>query len=319
MPPQFSLLKLLPGFLRLVRWQNLVFIAITQFLFVYCIVHPVFESVGIPPNIKSYYFILLVSSSVTIAAAGYIINDYFDLNIDLINKPDKLVVEKIISRRWVIVWHLMLSSIGVLVALYIDFTSPVKFLTLANLSCVGLLFLYSISLKKKLLAGNILISLLTAWVILVITYAETSNLLRSIETAPSIAKVTRISFLYAGFAFIISLIREVVKDMEDIEGDRKYGCYTMPIAWGINTSKVFISVWLVVLIAALVIVQFYVLQFRWWWSAGYCILFIIVPLLYIFKKLFSANTSKDYHSLSTLIKLTMFTGILSMIFFRIYL
>lgn len=285
----------------------------------YCIVHPVFATVGVTANIKGLNFILLMLSSVTIAAAGYIINDYFDLNIDLINKPDKLVVDKIISRRWVIMWHLLLSSIGVALAIYLDFTSPVKFLTLANLACVGFLFLYSISLKKKLLTGNILISLLTAWVILVITYAETSNLLRSINIAPSTTKVTRISFLYAGFAFIISLIREVVKDMEDIEGDRKYNCYTMPIAWGINTSKVFVSVWLVVLIAALGIVQVYVLQFKWWWSAGYCILFIIFPLLYIFKNLLKANTSRDYHKLSSLIKLTMFTGILSMIFFRIYL
>lgn len=296
-----------------------MFIAITQLLFVYCIVHPVFAGVGVSPNIRGEYFLLLVLSSVTIAAAGYIINDYFDLNIDLINKPDKLVVEKVISRRWVIVWHLVLSFIGVAVALFIDFTTTVKFLTLANLGCVALLFLYSISLKKKLLSGNILISLLTAWVILVVTYCETSNLLRTIGFAPSTTKVTRISFLYAGFAFIISLIREVVKDMEDIEGDRKYGCNTMPIAWGINTSKVFVSVWLVVLIAALVIVQFYVLQFKWWWSAAYCILFIIAPLIYIFKKLFTAHTSNDYHSLSSLIKLTMFTGILSMIFFRIYL
>lgn len=296
-----------------------MFIAITQLLFVYCIVHPVFAGVGVSPNIRAEYFLLLVLSSVTIAAAGYIINDYFDLNIDLINKPDKLVVEKVISRRWVIVWHLVLSFIGVAVALFIDFTTTVKFLTLANLGCVALLFLYSISLKKKLLSGNILISLLTAWVILVVTYCETSNLLRTIGFAPSTTKVTRISFLYAGFAFIISLIREVVKDMEDIEGDRKYGCNTMPIAWGINTSKVFVSVWLVVLIAALVIVQFYVLQFKWWWSAAYCILFIIAPLIYIFKKLFTAHTSNDYHSLSSLIKLTMFTGILSMIFFRIYL
>ena len=132
-------------------------------------------------------------------------------------------------------------------------------------------------------------------------------------------KITRISFLYAGFAFVISLIREVVKDTEDMEGDSRYGCNTMPIAWGINATKVFVAVWLVVLASALVIVQFYVLVFRWWFSAAYCILFIIIPLVYVFKMLVQAKASKDYHKLSSLVKLVMFTGILSMIFFRFYL
>lgn len=296
-----------------------MFIAITQILFVYCIVHPVFSAADAVPNIRGVYFILLMLSSVTIAAAGYIINDYFDLNIDLINKPDKLVVAKIISRRWVIFWHLFLSITGIAVGFYIDRKTNVRFLGVANFACVALLFIYSISLKKKLLSGNIVISALTAWVILVIGWCETSNLLQPNLIGNFTEKITRISFLYAGFAFVISLIREVVKDMEDMEGDRRYGCNTMPIALGINATKVFIAVWLVVLTAALLIVQFYVLVFKWWWSATYCVLLIIIPLIYIFKTLFSVNTGKEYHRLSSLIKVVMFTGILSMIFFRLYL
>lgn len=274
---------------------------------------------GVAPNIQGMYFILLMISSVIIAAAGYIINDYFDLNIDLINKPDKLVVEKIISRRWVIFWHLLFSIAGILMGFYIDWKTNVRFLGFANSGCVALLFLYSISLKKKLLSGNIVISALTAWVILVIGWCETSNLLQQSLTGSFTEKITRISFLYAGFAFVISLVREVVKDMEDIEGDRRYGSNTMPISLGINATKVFVSVWLVVLTSALLIVQFYVLMLRWWWSASYCILFIIVPLLYIFRRLFLVNTSSEYHRLSSLIKLVMFTGILSMVFFKLYL
>lgn len=312
-------MKLITAFLRLVRWPNLAFIAITQILFVYCIVHPVMYTAGALPNIKGIYFVLLMVSSVLIAAAGYIINDYFDLNIDQINKPDKLVVEKIISRRWVIFWHLFLSLAGIMIGFYIDFKTNVRFLGFANTACVALLFLYSISLKKKLLSGNLVISALTAWVILVVGWCETSNLLQPNLIESFTEKITRISFLYAGFAFVISLIREVVKDMEDMEGDRRYGCNTMPIAWGINATKVFVAVWLVVLAGALATVQFYVLVFRWWWSAAYCIILIIIPLVYIFKMLVQANTSHNYHRLSSLIKLVMFTGILSMIFFRFYL
>jgi 4-hydroxybenzoate polyprenyltransferase len=274
---------------------------------------------GAVPNISGIYCFLLVVSYVLIYAEGYVINDYFDLNIDQINKPEKVVVEKIISRRWVIFWHVLLSVVGIAIGFYIDWTTKVKFLGLLNTAVVGLLFIYSISLKKKLLIGNIMVSALTAWAIMVITFCETSNLLRQDITGSYTEKITRISFLYTGFAFVISLIREVVKDMEDIDGDRRYGCNTMPIAWGITSTKVFVSVWLVVLIGLLLVVQFYVLILNWWWSAVYSFLLIILPLFYIFKLLLSANASKDYHHLSSLIKVVMFTGLLSMIFFRIYL
>ena len=291
---------------------------ITQTLFVYCIVHPIIYQAGSVPNVIGEYFILLVVSSVLIAAAGYIINDYFDLNIDLVNKPDKLVVAKIISRRWVIFWHLFFSATGVLIGFYIDWFTRVRFLGLANLGCVALLFIYSISLKKKLLSGNVVIALMTAWVILVISWCETSNLLQPNLLAYATQKITRLSFLYAGFAFVISLIREVVKDMEDIEGDRRYGCNTMPIAFGENATKVFAAVWMIVLASALSAVQFYSIVLRWWWSAAYCIVFIIVPLVYTFRLLLKASDSSHYHRLSSLIKAIMFTGILSMIFFRFY-
>lgn len=274
---------------------------------------------GAIPNIHGQYFILLMTASIVIAAAGYIINDYFDLNIDLINKPEKLVVQKIINRRWVIIWHLILSILGIAIGFYIDTKTSVRFLGWANAASVLLLFVYSISLKKRLLSGNLLISLLTAWVILVVGWCETSKLLQPTLLGSFTEKITRISFLYAGFAFVISLIREVIKDMEDLEGDSKYGCNTIPIAWGMNAAKVFISVWLVVLTAALAIVQFYVLVFHWWWSAAYCILFIVAPLIYVFRLLLAAQSSSDYHRLSSLVKWIMFTGILSMVFFRFYL
>lgn len=304
------------AFFRLIRWPNLVFIALTQFLFVYCILYPVLNHSGATPVVSGYVFILLCLSSVLIAAAGYVINDYFDLNIDEINKPDKLVVDKIIARRSTIILHLLLSVAGIAIGLYLDLKTPVLFLSVANTACVLLLFFYSISLKRKLLAGNVLISLLTAWVVIVITFCEARQLM---HLSPfTTARVMRFTFLYSGFAFVISLIREVVKDMEDMEGDRRYGCTTMPIVWGLNAAKIFVSVWLVVLIAVLLIVQFYVLQFHWWLSAVYCILLIIVPLIYVFKKLFSARTPPDFHRISSLIKLVMLTGILSMVFIRLY-
>jgi 4-hydroxybenzoate polyprenyltransferase len=131
-------------------------------------------------------------------------------------------------------------------------------------------------------------------------------------------KLFKYAIVYAGFAFIISLIREVIKDMEDMEGDEKYGCKTMPIAWGIPATKVFTAVWLIVLAGALVIIQVYALYLHWWWSVLYSVLTIILPLLWILRKLYKAKVAADYHMLSTAVKLVMLAGILSMLFFKMY-
>ncbi|HQW85470.1 MAG TPA: geranylgeranylglycerol-phosphate geranylgeranyltransferase, partial [Ferruginibacter sp.] len=248
--------------------------------------------------------------------------DYFDLNIDEINKPQKKIIDKLIKRRWAIVFHIFLSATGIAIGFYIDYTTPVFWMGLSNMACALLLFAYSISLKKKILVGNILISLLTAWVILVCFFCYYRSLSCSgcnpIEWHTQLYRFLRISFLYAGFAFIISLIREVVKDMEDMDGDARYGCRTIPLVWGVPASKVFVAVWLVVLIGIICIVQFYVLQLGWIWSMIYCLVFIVLPLLWLLRKLFNAQVPKDYHLLSTLIKLVMLTGLLSMLFFKIY-
>ena len=317
-------MKLFLAFLRLVRLPNLVMIAITQLLFYYSII-PLYngDEVWIHSSFKPLHYLLLIISSLLIAAAGNIINDYFDRNIDEINKPEKKIIDKLIKRRWAIVMHIAFSVTAILIGFYIDSQTPVFWLGFSNTICVLLLFAYSISLKKKLLVGNVLISLLTAWVIFVcfLCYYRTltcSGCEPTLEWPAILRRFIRISFLYAGFAFIISLIREVVKDMEDIEGDKKYGCKTIPIAWGIPASKVFVAVWLVVLIGMICIIQVYVWQLGWHWSAAYSILLIIAPLVWILRKLYQAQVPKDYHQLSTVIKLVMLTGLSSMIFFKIY-
>ena len=312
-------MNLLAAFLKLIRWPNLVFIALTQILFFYCILPFVYRvNTAYSYTLSPLNFCILIFASVCIAAAGYIINDYFDLNIDQVNKPSHLIIEKYIKRRWAIVWHLVLSFSGFIASCYAGYILKNIYIPFFNLIAITALWFYSTTFKRKLLIGNILISILTAWVILVLTLAEYKNegLLSNVGIN---ARLFKVSFLYAGFAFAISLIREVIKDMEDMEGDAKYGCVTMPIVWGIPVSKVFAAVWLSVLLGGVAVLQFYVLQLRWWLTAIYCILFIIIPLLWILKKLYAANSQVDYHKLSSAVKLVMFTGILSMIFFSIYL
>lgn len=314
-----STLKILAAFFRLVRWPNLLFIALTQLLFEFCIYRSLYQPATLN-SAENRQFIFLVLASIVIAAAGYIINDYFDMNIDQVNKPDKVVVNVIINRRWVIFWHMFLSLLGLFFTVSALPLNDYWYLVLANFGSIILLWFYSTNLKKQLLIGNVLISLLTAWVILIIFFSKYPISIRGLlQVAQNEVRLFRYTVLYASFAFIISLIREVVKDMEDIEGDRKYGCRTMPILWGINASKVFVAVWIIVLVAVLIILQFYVLPFGWWLSALYCLLFIILPLLWILQKLFKAQTAKEFHLISNVIKGVMFSGILSMLFFWFYL
>ncbi|MBP8114744.1 MAG: geranylgeranylglycerol-phosphate geranylgeranyltransferase [Chitinophagaceae bacterium] len=310
-------MRLIAAFFKLLRMPNLFFMALTQVLFQFCIYHTLYKN-AIPAN-DFYRFILIVFASLFIAAAGYIINDYFDINIDEVNKPDKMVVDKVINRRWAIAWHFMLSGAGILLTvLALPFWSK-WYLILANILCVVLLWLYSTNFKKSLLTGNIVISLLTAWTILIIFFSK-FNLTDAFGAGDSNNhKFFRLAILYAGFAFIISLIREAIKDMQDMAGDAKYGCRTMPIVWGVNATKVYVAVWLIVLIAALSILQVYVLQFKWWLLIAYCIPAIIFPLIVLLIKLRKSTSSNDFKKLSLLTKLIMFTGILSMAFFYFYL
>jgi 4-hydroxybenzoate polyprenyltransferase len=304
-------MKLINAFFRLIRWPNLVFIILTQVLFYFCIYEPLFQKNDLQP------LLWIILASVSIAAAGYIINDYFDLNIDQINKPEKNVFAKTLHRRWAIIWHFIFSLLGV-VATSVAVGLNKWYLIMANIACVALLWLYSTSFKRQLLIGNIVISILTAWTVLILFFAFTSPREAIIGNSPATIKFFRISFLYAGFAFISSLIREAIKDMEDMEGDEKYGCRTLPIVAGIRSAKIYISIWIVILLAALVILQLYVLQFQWWYAIAYSILLVIAPLAYLLYKLSKAKKVKEFSALSRLSKLIMLTGIVSMIFFLIY-
>jgi 4-hydroxybenzoate polyprenyltransferase len=305
------------AFLKMIRLPNLFFIAGSQVLFQFCIYRNLYAGT-IPPD-DQLHFIFLCLASLCIAAAGYIINDYFDINIDEVNKPQKMVVDKVIHRRWAIAWHFILNSLGLALTILALPVLQKWYLILANMLCMALLWLYSTSFKKRLLIGNIVISLLTAWTILIIFFSKVGLADAFGSSGVSQPKFFRLAILYAGFAFIISLIREAIKDMEDMPGDAKYGCRTMPIVWGVNATKVYTGVWRAVLIALLIVIQVYILQFRWWWSVLYTGLLIILPLIWVLIRLYRAATPRDFHRLSSWTKGVMFTGILSMLFFYFYL
>src|ERR1043165_9574636 len=138
------------------------------------------------------------------------------------------------------VLRILFSLAGFIISLYVGYKLGNFYIPFFNFVAIAALFFYSTTLKKRLLIGNVLISLLTAWVIIVVAIAEYKYQYPKPIPAGDYAtpRLLKLSFLYAGFAFIISLIREVVKDMEDMEGDSKYGCRTIPVVWGVPVAKV---------------------------------------------------------------------------------
>jgi len=315
-------MRLIGAFLKMIRLPNLFFIFLTQFLFYFCILLPLLKPQRIQPSLDQTSFFLLTVASILIAAAGYIINDYFDVNIDQVNKPEKNVVDSVISRRWAILLHFIISGAGLLLSFYVSWRTGLWYIVIANFFCIFLLFGYSVSLKRKLLSGNMIISLLTAWVVLILCLSEFELMLRTkidTELLNVQNKIMRIGFVYAAFAFILSVIREAIKDMEDQEGDARYGSRTIPIVWGIPATKIYIGVWLIVLIALVVVIEIYILQFHWWWPFLYSAFFIVLPVVFLFWKLYQYNSAREFHRLSNWTKLIMLTGVLSMAFFYFYL
>ena len=310
------------GFFRLIRISNLMFIVITQVLFYTLIVIPSHQQTeGEPIHLSLQSFSLLVCASVFIAAAGYIINDYFDMNIDRVNKPERMVIGQLISRRWAMALHLFLSALGIALTAWISFNTQNILLVFANTLAVILLWVYSTTYKKKLLTGNIIISLLTAWVVLVLFVADTIWKYKGLfpVRTKSMVDVYGATLLYAGFAFLVTMIREIVKDAEDLEGDRRYGCRTLPIAWGIFTTKVIVAVLLAVLAALLTILFTYSLVNGWFLISLYICFLLLIPTIRVGVRLKSAVASSDYGALIRTIKFIMLWGILSMVLYNYYL
>ncbi|MFM7839664.1 MAG: geranylgeranylglycerol-phosphate geranylgeranyltransferase [Chitinophagaceae bacterium] len=315
-------MKVLLAFFRMIRPLNLFFILLTQSLFQYCLLMPALKNSGLTPLLTNSYGVGLLVSSVCIAAAGYIINDYFDQNIDRINKPGKLILERYISRRWAMFWHFALSVCGLAGSAYVGWKVHHHLgLLAANGCCVVLLWFYSTQFKRQALVGNLIIALLTAWVIGILWWIEVQRVMSrplSLLELQAHSRIFKFTVLYGGFAFIISLVRECAKDIEDITGDARYGCRTLPIVWGIQATKIFMITWMCVLIAALLIITVYTLPLGWYYFIGYSVLLILTPLIYTTRSIWIREQPAAFHAISNQIKFVMLTGILSMLFLLYY-
>ena len=233
--------------LKLIRFQNLLIIAVTQYMMRLFILEPILAVNSFEPQLDHFHFFLLVFSSMAITAAGYVINDYFDMKTDLLNRPDTVIVGMRITRRWAMVIHIFLNSAGILTGIYLSWYVGMLGFGIVYILAAGLLWFYSTTYKRQFLIGNLIVSIFTAVVPFVVIVFEVPLLnreygeimiARGMNFNNILAWVGGFSF----FAFLATLIREIIKDVEDFEGDAAYGRNTLPIVLGIRLTRILVII-----------------------------------------------------------------------------
>jgi 4-hydroxybenzoate polyprenyltransferase len=319
-------------FLKLIRWQNLLMVILTMVLMRYAVIAPLISKIGvilvkgtgetIPMQLQFPWsgFALLVFATVCITAGGYVINDYFDIKTDLINKGRVIVGTKV-PRRQAMMWHNILNIVGVGVGFYISSLAGYIWLGVLFLVVSGLLYFYSASYKRQFLIGNIVVALLTAMVPLLVVFYEWPALYKyyalNAVTPPELNFIVYWIGGFALFAFLTNLIREIIKDIEDFEGDIAYGRNTIPVVIGILSAKI-VSL-------SLILITIILLYLTWHFFINdtitlvYITVAIVLPLLYVVYKLVISSERKHLHSASSMVKIVMITGVLYSVVVKVIL
>lgn len=309
--------------MRLVRWSNLLFLAALVWVMEKWVAVPILNKAAFGEQVPWYILLLVILATVLIAAGGYVINDYFDVKIDRINRPDELIVTRTISKPAAMRLSITLSAAGIVCGLVIAILLRSWTLGILFIIIPGLLWFYSSSYKRLFMVGNLIIALLAGMTPMVVAMTNVAQL--QLRFAPILPYTTLTHDLYAWlggfalFAFLLTWMREIVKDMQDQMGDRELECHSMPVVWGDTWTKVFVTMLILITLAVIGHLWYHVLPFPIGWnslSTRYIVLGIITPLLGALGLLWAAKIPSDYKNCQLLIKFTMFLGMLYSICLR---
>ncbi|MDN5350836.1 MAG: hypothetical protein PWQ54_2232 [Bacteroidales bacterium] len=313
-------MKAITYWIKLIRAGNLLMMILIVWLVNQWLVAPFLDAAGIIRPFDLLSFLLLVFPVVATAAAANIINDIVDQETDRINKPEKLIINRFIPEIQAKYAYKILVGLGSLSALILSILLHSIYFFLITAVFNGLLWFYSQRYKQQFLVGNIVVAFLGAGLIfyvwlfdlLVIIQDPISNA----RLEPVMGMMTEVILIYAAFAFLSSLIREVIKDMEDLKGDFKTGCRTISVVLGLSvTTKM---VWILIVTLTLLIVWWQILLFNNGAQAAFGFLFVTDSLLLISAmQLANQSDQQRFKRSSTLMKLVMLTGILSIAFIHL--
>ena len=310
-------MELAKDILRLVRWSNLLFMAALIWLMEKWVAVPILNQVAFGEQLPNWIVGLLMIATILIAAGGYVINDYFDVKIDRINRPDAVIVTRSVSKPAAMRLSLSLSGAGLVCGLVVAWW--LRSITIGSLFIIipGLLWFYSSSYKRLFLVGNLIIALLAAMTPLMVALANVAILQLRYATILPYTSLVHDLYAWLGgfalFAFLLTWIREIIKDMQDQMGDRELECHSMPVVWGDKWTKIFVSV---LIITTGVIVGYLwgkALPFSPDWSSlstRYIVLGIFIPLLSSLGLLWAAKIPSDYKTCQQVVKFTMLLGML---------
>lgn len=311
------LAEIIKPYLQLLRVGNLTFVAILLYVMEKWVATPLLQLEQFGELMPWWILTLLIVSVVSIAAGGYVINDYFDVKIDRINRPDNLVVTRIISRDAAMNLFYGLTAVGVIAGTVVAWWAHSWTLLFTYVVIPGLLWFYSASYKRMFLVGNLVVAFASAIVPLLVAIANADYLHHLYQNALAYSPIVGELYVWTGgfaiFAFLLTWVREIVKDIEDIEGDREMECRTLPIVWGDKVAKIIATILLVVIAILIVYMLFAVLPFSHEWKSlptRYVVFGLIVPILCSIVLLWAANSRTEYHRVQTIIKFAMFMGML---------
>ncbi len=296
-------------YLKLIRYQNLLLLAFMQLIIRYGFLK--FQNIFL--SLADWQYALLVLSTVLIAAAGYVINDIMDQETDKENKPGKVTVGKDISEGMAYNIYVGLNVIGVGIGFYLSNVIQKPSFAAIFIVIAATLYLYATSLKQMLLVGNIIVALLLSVSVLIIGVFD---LLPATFDGNQYEMRVIFSIIidYAIFAFILNLIREIVKDLEDINGDYNQGMSTLPIVLGVGrTAKVAFGLGIIATLILLWYINTNLMDSKLYYAVVYGLLLIVGPMIFFIVKIWNAKTQKDFHLLSTVLKWVIFFGILSIL------
>ena len=303
--------------MRLVRWSNLLFLAALIWLMEKWVATPILVKAAFGEQIPGYMLLLIILATVLIAAGGYVINDYFDVKIDRINRPDEVIVTRSVSKPAAMRLSMTLSGIGI--ACGITVAILLRSLTIGILFVLipGLLWFYSSSYKRLFMIGNLIIALLAAVTPMVVALTNVAILQLRYETILPYTTLPHDLYAWLGgfalFAFLLTWIREIIKDLQDQMGDRELECHSMPVVWGETGTKVFVTALIVLTLAIIGHLWWHILPFPTAWtslSTRYIALGIVTPLLCSIWLLRSAKIPSDYKTCQQVVKFTMLIGML---------
>lgn len=302
------------NYLKLIRLSNLLFIALVQFLMRQVVLIPILQIYGFDASMETGMLSLLITATVFIAAGGYVLNDYFDIKIDAINKLNRQVVGNAISRQKAMLLHQILTGIGVCCGLLLAYFARSFTLTFIFIVVPGLLWFYSASYKRQFLIGNLVVSFIVAITVLTVGITQLAFLQKEYGELIFETPIPRQFYGWIGgfalFSFLCTWIREIIKDFEDEKGDREMECRTMPIKWGKNKTKLFLYGLIAITVSFLFLINALFIHFDGTLTLRYLIFGLALPFAILCYLVYIAKTPKEFHQASTLCKFIMLSGVL---------